>query len=140
MLWGAWPGAVGQAGHWGGGGMGGIGVCPALIKLSELHSLLLPAVPWDPLPPGEPGHHVPSVLLGSRYPAAPRALLLQCSLVWPGARCPLISLRDLFLGAAAGCTPQQRGGQSPLVPAASPCALLLAAPSCLLSLVQILPL
>lgn len=113
----------------GGGGMRGIGVCPALIKLSELHSSLLPALPWAPLPLGELGHHVPSALLGP--PAPPCSSVPWCDLVLPY---PLISLRDrCFLVPRHGALHSSRGTQCPLVPAASPCALLLPAPCCLVS-------
>lgn len=75
------------------------------------------------------------MLLGPPEPCCPRCPrapvfrgVTWCSLF------PSIPQGPVFLDAAAGCTPQQRGRHRvPLVPAASPCALLLAAPCCLVS-------
>lgn len=78
MLWGAWPGAVGQAGHWGDGRLGGGELGFVLRSLNSLNSTRLccllslgPLVSPGTMPQsavGTPSTLLPQVSLCSSVP------------------------------------------------------------------------
>lgn len=81
MLWGAWPGAVGQAGHWGVGGWGELGF--VLRSLNSLNSTRFCCLLSFGTPCPLVSHDTMSLVCcwDPRNPAAPGALVLRCSVV-----------------------------------------------------------